>query len=97
MKSFVIQYSKDNVIWNKILDDSGRPKEFLANVDAESEKLNLFKTPINAQFMKIQPQKWNSAIELKVEPLGCFMPYREYGKFENCFKIFRISISIRQQ
>jgi von Willebrand factor len=77
VKSFMIQYSKDNVIWNKLLDDYGKPREFLANYDSETEKRNLFKTPINAQFLKIQPLKWHSAIELKIEPLGCFLPYRE--------------------
>lgn len=77
VKSFIIQYSKDNVIWNKLLDDEGKPREFLANYDSDSEKSNFFKTPINAPFLKIQPLKWHSAIELKIEPLGCFLPYRE--------------------
>lgn len=31
--------------------------------------------------MKIQPIKWHAAIELKVEPLGCFVDYRECGEF----------------
>lgn len=66
------------MIWNKILDDTGKPQEFLANVDSESFKKNLFKYPVNAQFLKIQPVKWHGAIELKIEPLGCFQPYRKF-------------------
>jgi integrin beta 3 len=65
------------VIWNKILDNAGRPVEFLGNVDSENVKKNLFKNPINAQYLKIQPLKWHYAIELKIEPIGCYKPYRE--------------------
>lgn len=80
------------MIWNKVLDTAGKPREFPANVDAESEKLNLFATPINAQFMKIQPIKWHAAIELKVEPLGCFVDYRECG--ENLYFIDFVHSSV---
>lgn len=77
VKSFVILYSKDNLIWNKVLDEAGKPIEFLANVDSDNVKMNFFRKPINAQFLKIQPAKWHGAIELKLEPLGCFLPYRK--------------------
>lgn len=78
VKSYAVGYSKDDIIWNKILDPStGKPKLFLANYDSESPKTNYFATPINAQFLKIQPIKWSQQIELKVEPLGCFKPYRK--------------------
>lgn len=78
VKAFIVLYSKDNVIWNKITDDNGKIHEFLANVDSENEKKNLFSNPVKAQFMKIQPTRWHVAIELKLEPIGCFEPYREF-------------------
>jgi F5/8 type C domain len=77
VKSYVVLYSKDNLIWNKVLDETGKPKEFLANVDSESVKKNYFKQPINAQYLKIQPTRWHGAIELKLEPIGCYLPYRK--------------------
>lgn len=77
VKSFTIQYSKDNIIWNKLFDKNGRPAQFLANVDSDSVKKNYFPTPINARYLKIQPLKWHQAIELKLEPIGCYLPYRK--------------------
>jgi len=79
VKSFNVLFSKDNVIWNKVVDETGRPQEFIANVDAYTPKKNLFRQPINAQYLKIQPTKWHSTIEMKLEPLGCFKPYREFA------------------
>lgn len=49
----------------------------MGNVDADTPKKNLFKQPISAQFLKIRPAKWSSAIEMKLEPLGCFESYGE--------------------
>lgn len=77
VKSYNVLYSQDNVIWNKILDDAGKPREFLANVDSENEKKIFFKNPIKAQFLKIQPTRWHVAIEMKLEPIGCYEPYRK--------------------
>jgi F5/8 type C domain len=77
VKSFTVAVSKDNVIWTKLMNDAGMPLEFLANVDSDSVKKNLFRMPVNAQYLRIQPTKWHGAIELKLEPLGCFQPYRE--------------------
>lgn len=77
VKSYTISHSKDDVIWNKIQDyDTGKPRQFLANVDSENVKKIYFPTPINARYVKIQPTKWRSAIELKLEPIGCYKPYR---------------------
>ncbi|KAL7040824.1 hypothetical protein ACKWTF_000531 [Chironomus riparius] len=75
VKSFTIQYSKDNIIWNKLFDKNGRPAQFLANVDSDNVKKNHFPSPINARYLKIQPLKWHQAIELKLEPIGCYLPY----------------------
>lgn len=76
VKSYTIAYSKDNIIWNKIQDqNTGQPKVFLANVDSENMKKVHFAMPINARYIKVQPTKWRDAIELKLEPIGCFLPY----------------------
>ena len=84
VKSFTIQYSKDNIIWNKLFDKNGRPAQFLANVDSDNVKKNNFPSTINARYLKIQPLKWHQAIELKLEPIGCYLPYRKSrSKFNN--------------
>lgn len=78
VKAFHVLYSKDNVVWNTILDDKNeKPKIFLANVDTENTKSNYFKYPVNARYLKVKPIKWYNSIEMKVEPLGCFKPYRK--------------------
>lgn len=85
VKSFNILYSKDNKVWND-LSANGKPFEFLGNVDADTPKKNFFKHPINARFLKIRPVKWFTAIEMKIEPLGCFEPYRKFAfMFCNAF------------
>jgi von Willebrand factor len=73
-----VLYSKDNKVWNKILTPAGEPKEFLANVDPANAHTNLFQKPIRAQYLKVAPVKWHEGIEMQVEPLGCFKPYRRY-------------------
>lgn len=62
---------------------NGKPLEFLGNVDSENVKKNYFKSPINAQFLKITPTRWHSAIELKLEPIGCYLPYRKIILVQN--------------
>lgn len=82
VKSYIVSYSKDNIIWNKINDlSTNKPKQFLANYDSDTPKKNFFPMPINARYIKIQPMKWHAAIELKLEPLGCFLPYRKKLNF----------------
>lgn len=86
VKTYTIAYSKDNIIWNKIQDqNTGKPKLFIANVDSENMKKVHFSMPINARYLKVQPTKWRDAIEFKLEPIGCFLPYQlmttEYDPF----------------
>lgn len=77
VKSYEILYSADNVVWNKVQTESGTPRLFLANVDGDSPKVNYFKYPLHARYVKIIPVKWHETIEMKIEPIGCFTPYRK--------------------
>lgn len=79
VKSYHVFWSKDNVIWNEMTQDNF-PKTFLGNVDESSPVTNYFQYPVNAQYLKIVPSSWYHGIELKVEPLGCFSPYRKFNK-----------------
>lgn len=82
VSGFQVKYSPDGITWNMYEDSLTRsPKTFLANFDANTEKRVAFEKPINAQFLKIIPTNWHETIELKLEPMGCFKPYREYFCF----------------
>lgn len=73
--AFNILFTNDFVVWNTLQADDGSPKLFIGNVDAETPKMNHFKYPIQAKALKLVPIKWNERIELKAEPIGCFLPY----------------------
>lgn len=75
--AYNVLYSPDNLFWSKVLDGDGEPKVFLGNYDSETVKVNNFKMPLNARHLKIVPIKWHETIEMMIEPLGCFKPYRE--------------------
>lgn len=77
VSGYQVFYSIDNFIWNHINDLNGNTKMFLGNFDSDSIKVNNFEQPINARYLKLIPIKWHDSIELKVEPLGCFKPYRK--------------------
>lgn len=91
VSAFIVEYSTDGFIWNKIQDSTGEPKVFLGNVDSYSVKSNFFQYPVNSRYLKIVPIKWHETIELKAEPLGCFKFYRKtffilfYLKLNLCF------------
>lgn len=75
--AFNVLYSSDKFIWNKLQNSDGTPKVFLGNYDGDSLKTNKFKYPIHARYLKVVPIKWHDTIEFKVEPIGCFQPYRK--------------------
>ncbi|XP_026667953.1 hemocytin isoform X2 [Ceratina calcarata] len=74
-RAYKVFYSMDNVQWNPVLDENGLEREFLANFDSDSEKRNYFQRPLNARYLKVQPIRWHEQISLKLEVLGCFLPY----------------------
>lgn len=76
VSAYNIRYTQDMVVWNKILVANAiDEKLFLANFDGRTPKTNYFEYPIQARAIKILPIKWHDRIELKVEPIGCFIPY----------------------
>lgn len=85
---YKIFYSNDGRHWNPVIGDNDMEKEFLANFDSETVKTNYFNRPLHARYLKLQPVKWHEHIGLRIEVLGCFLPYREYYfflyKLEGC-------------
>lgn len=83
VSAFNVLYTQDFIIWNKLLNADGSGEQlFLGNFDAITEKANYFRLPIQARAIKIMPSKWHECIEMKIEPLGCFIPY-EYPILED--------------
>lgn len=73
--SFKVMFSKNKLIWNKVLFFDGQPEQFRGNYDANSEVLNTFRSPILTQYFKIVPSKWEENINMRIEPVGCFETY----------------------
>ncbi|VVD02632.1 unnamed protein product [Leptidea sinapis] len=75
VSAFNIMYTTDLTTFNPVLDTSGAPKLFPANFDEDTLVMNEFRPPLNAQYLKVLPIKWQNSIEIRVEPVGCFEPY----------------------
>lgn len=74
-------FSKKKPTWNTVLSTDGQPRIFEANHDAETERRHHFKNPILTQYIKIVPAYWEKNINMRIEPLGCFLPYRKFFYF----------------
>lgn len=70
-------YSTDNKFWSPVTDSDQTVRVFRGNADDLNEKVNYFKNLIQAQYLKIVPTNWHDDIEMKIEPIGCFKPYRK--------------------
>lgn len=74
---YKVMFSKKKPTWNTVLSSNGQPRIFEANVDAQTERTHHFKNPILTQYLKVVPAKWEKNINMRIEPLGCFQPYRK--------------------
>lgn len=74
---YKVMFSKRKPTWNTVLASQGQPRIFEANVDEHSPRTHHFKKPILAQYLKLVPTKWERNINMRIEPLGCFKPYRK--------------------
>lgn len=76
VSAYTVLYTQDFIIWNKLLNSEGSGEQlFLGNFDANTEKVNYFRFPLQARAIKIIPNKWSDCIEMKIEPLGCYVDY----------------------
>lgn len=75
VKAYTVQYSPDSMNWNTILNEKKEEKVFPGNFDKNTEVTNYFDIPIQGQYIKVLPMKWKDNIQMRIEPLGCFLPY----------------------
>ncbi|XP_063070058.1 coagulation factor V [Engraulis encrasicolus] len=70
--AYTLQYSKDGLRWTKYTDDPDyEMKEFEGNTDNNEHKRNYIYPPIFAKFIRIVPKRWEKAITMRLELLGC--------------------------
>ncbi|XP_076857602.1 coagulation factor V [Brachyhypopomus gauderio] len=71
--SYVLEYSDDDGrTWTKYTDDEDyEQKTFLGNSDNNSHVKNYIYPPIFSKFIRIIPKKWQNAITMRIELLGC--------------------------
>lgn len=77
VKTYKVTYSKNGYDWNPILDENLNEKVFLGNVDTDTIQTNYFNLPIQAIYLNVVPLKWEKNIQMRIEPYGCFEPYRK--------------------
>ncbi|XP_066594945.1 hemocytin-like [Prorops nasuta] len=93
--TYKVFYSNDGYKWNSVLDNYSKEKVFLANFDSATVKKNFFERPLHARYLKIQPISWHEHIGLKVEIIGCFLPYPE--KIPDKIEIWKATTEINNQ
>ncbi|XP_026747695.1 hemocytin-like [Trichoplusia ni] len=75
VSTYKILYTSDLSTFNPVIEEDGEDKLFAGNFDKDTAVVNEFRPPIHAQYLKVLPLKWKDAIEMRIEPIGCFEPY----------------------
>ncbi|KAJ8253052.1 hypothetical protein GJAV_G00208600 [Gymnothorax javanicus] len=70
---YTIEYSKDGRSWIKYKEDEDDfdPKIFPGNEDNNGHVKNYIYPPIFSRFIRIIPRRWQKAITMRIELLGC--------------------------
>ncbi|XP_043289273.1 neurexin-4 isoform X1 [Venturia canescens] len=71
VKEYTISYGTNNRDYVDYKEAGGNVKMFKGNTNAESIKLNKFEVPIIAQWIRINPTRWQDRISLRLELYGC--------------------------
>ncbi|XP_048224896.1 lactadherin-like [Perognathus longimembris pacificus] len=72
LKTFKVAYSLDGRKFQFIQDEEGSgDKEFEGNMDNNSLKINMFKTPLETQYVRLFPVDCRRGCTLRFELLGC--------------------------
>lgn len=77
VKTYKVSYSSNGDQWNPIVDENQNAKVFLGNIDKNTPQTNYFYLPIQTTYLKVTPLKWEKNIQMRIEPHGCFEPYRK--------------------
>lgn len=70
--SYKVLYSyNDGVFYHVIEDEHGNPQIFSGSIDSNKAVKSIFKTPVEAKYVRIYPLSWEGSIALRLEILGC--------------------------
>lgn len=76
--SYKVKYSNDGAKWSAILNPRGSYRKFPGNYDSNTIITNFFDLPIKARYLRVIPHKFKHQIQMRIEPIGCYEPYRKY-------------------
>ncbi|EEB13815.1 Contactin-associated protein 1 precursor, putative [Pediculus humanus corporis] len=68
---YILQYSDNGQLWRSYSGNTGEAEMFNGNIDGSTIHRNEFEIPIIAQWVRINPTRWNERISLRVELYGC--------------------------
>ncbi|KAL7639183.1 UNVERIFIED_CONTAM: hypothetical protein RMT77_010717 [Armadillidium vulgare] len=72
VSSYTLTYSNDSVVWFTYKDGNHLdPKEFVGNMDKNTERRHYLNSPITARFVRINPLRWHKTIAMRTSLLGC--------------------------
>ncbi|XP_034248929.1 neurexin-4 isoform X1 [Thrips palmi] len=68
---YTVSYGTNGLDYADYKEDDGNTKMFKGNRDSDSIRRNSFDIPIIAQWIRINPTRWNNRISMRVEVYGC--------------------------
>lgn len=68
---YTISYGITDIEFAEYKEPGGNTKMFKGNSDGDSIHYNVFEVPIIAQWVRVNPTRWNDRISLRVELYGC--------------------------
>ncbi|KAI4059352.1 milk fat globule EGF and factor V/VIII domain containing, partial [Homo sapiens] len=71
LKAFKVAYSLNGHEFDFIHDVNKKHKEFVGNWNKNAVHVNLFETPVEAQYVRLYPTSCHTACTLRFELLGC--------------------------
>lgn len=69
--SFKVMFSSDGVGYSYVLDEDHQPKIFRGPIDNQEVVTSIFPHPIEAKYIRINPNTWQNEIALNLQILGC--------------------------
>ncbi|CAG5119587.1 unnamed protein product, partial [Candidula unifasciata] len=70
VRTFIIKYSTDGIMWHSYREAEGQDKIFYGNIDSTTPVRNLFHYLIRARYLRIIPVSWNHEIAMRFQLHG---------------------------
>ena len=70
VKSYSVRYSQDGITWTQI------STPFDANKDNETKAINVLPDNIDARYIRLSPNSWNTQIAMRFDVTGCALQGR---------------------